>query len=642
MSPFINTFLFSLFTSINIFAQVSVNPLFENRAQQQIAPTNARIQSTQTIDTLSLPFLDDFSTSTISPDTNLWENNGGVYINNHYSNNAPTINTASFDGINTDGFPYVFPTNSSSSLSITGNTDYLISKPIDLKDIDSSNNLAFSFFWQMGGNHSYIFPDLTKGDYLKLYFYNSEGKWDQVWPITNEDSTTILNFESGDEFKLKHIPITDTSFFHAGFKFKFESHGILTGNWSMWQIDYIYLDTNRISDNIQDFAFSGQVSPLLKGYSAIPYNQFITNPETYINDTITAKYNTIADENNFRDSLNTTIFDDPFEIINNTSLFAITIAGNSSTTIKSAIDKNEIIDYVTTKNEKNTNLDYGLELLGSDQVELIGTNDVVRNTHYISDYIAYDDGTPEAALSVAFGGYGQAAYQFELATKDTLTAIYIQWSRAGQDISGSSINLKVWKTLKGINGATEDNELVRNQFIIDYSNDLNGFSRIDLHQQLILEPGIFYIGWEQYSPEKEIKVALDMSVDNMDKFFHYKSSTWSNPNPLLASGSPLIRPKFGFGNSAGMGTVGLEKEFVRRGFNDLEIYPNPANEQLTIEGRFNSIKIYNLTGGIVWETSFSEDQTKHELITSDFPEGLYIIEASNNEKSLSRRLTITH
>lgn len=634
-------FTFILFSTLNIYAQVSIKPLTYNQSQINSTPSNARVQSTQIIDTLSLPFIDDFSSSTITPDTLLWENKGGVYINNHYTNNAPTINTASFDGIKDDGFPYVFPKNSTSSLSVTGNTDYLTSKPINLEGLDSSNNLAFSFFWQMGGNHKHVFPDLTKGDYLKLSFFNADSNWVQVWP-TDSDTTSLQDFKDGDEFQYEFIPVVDSSYFHAGFKFKFETHGILTGNWSMWQVDYVLLDTNRIDDNVQDFAFSGNISSLLKGYSAIPYNQFITNPTNYINDTISASYNTIADDNNFRDSLKTTVIDDQIEIINNTSLFAIQIAANSSTTIKSNVNKNEIVDYVTSKNEHNINLDYTLELTGGDQIELIKSNDIVKNSNYISDYIAYDDGTPEASLAVSFGGYGQAAYQFELEARDTLTAVYIQWSRAGQDISGSSINLKVWKTLKGINGATEDVELVKNLNIIDYSEELNGFSRVNLHQELILEPGIFYIGWEQYSPEKEIKIGIDMSIDNMDKFYQYQSSTWSNPNPLLAWGSPLIRPKFGYGKSYGMGAVGLDREITRRGFNNLEIYPNPANNEVIIEGQFSSLKMYNLTGGIVWETSFSEDQNKLEINTSDFPEGLYIIEASNSENSYSKRLTITH
>lgn len=634
--------LFLFFSVFTVLAQTSIAPLSYNQNQIKSTPSNARLNSSQIIDTLKLPFIDDFSSSTTTPDTTLWENTGGVYINNHYTNNAPTKNTASFDGIKEDGFPYVFPTNSTSSLSITGNTDYLISKPINIEEFDSTNNLAFSFFWQMGGNHEYIFPDLSKGDFMKLFFFNADSNWVQVWPITSEDSNSVLDFKNGDDFEYKFLPITDSSYFHAGFKFKFETHGILTGNWSMWQVDYVMLDTNRTDQNIQDFAFSGQVSSLLKGFSAIPYNQFVSSPESFINDTISAIYNTIANENNFRDSLNTVVFDDQTEIINNTSLFAITIAGNSSTNIKSAIDKDEIINYVTTKQDRNTSLDYSLELLGSDQVELIESNDIVRNSNYISDYIAYDDGTPEASIAVSFKAYGQAAYQFDLVSRDTLTAIYIQWSKAGQDISGSTVNIKVWKALKGINGATEDIEILKSVSVIDYNEDINGFTRIDLNQQLILEPGVFYVGWEQYSPEKIIKVATDMSQNNMDKFYQLNNSTWSNPNLSEVYGSPLIRPKFGYGNSSGMGPVGLEKEFVRRGVHELEIYPNPANETLTIEGQFNSIKIYNLTGGIVWETSFTEDQTKHEIITSDFPEGLYIIEASNKEKYNSKRLTITH
>src|SRR5690606_38947703 len=95
------------------------------------------------------------------------------------------------------------------------------------------------------------------------------------------------------------------------------------------------------------------------------------------------------------------------------------------------------------------------------------------------------------------------------------------------------------------------------------------FSKIELPPPRI-EAGLFYIGWEQTVTTKPIKIGADFSKDSREKFYQYMGSNrrWLNPPPQDFYGTPMIRPKFGFGLALGMDDdipVGIEdKEVVSK------------------------------------------------------------------------------
>jgi len=82
-------------------------------------------------DTLTLPFFDDFSSSSGFPDTSKWlyGSVGGTYINNRFCVDPPTLNVATFDGLKADGTPYNF-----TDPLAEGKADSLVSWPIDLRN----------------------------------------------------------------------------------------------------------------------------------------------------------------------------------------------------------------------------------------------------------------------------------------------------------------------------------------------------------------------------------------------------------------------------------------------------------------------------------------------------------------------------
>ena len=91
-------------------------------------------------DTLSLPFLDDFSS--ISIFDSLWLSGAPVLLNNRFSVNQPTKGIVTFDGLNSQGEPYDF------SSSVTwGRADSLVSLPINLS-YSNSDSVYLSFFYE--------------------------------------------------------------------------------------------------------------------------------------------------------------------------------------------------------------------------------------------------------------------------------------------------------------------------------------------------------------------------------------------------------------------------------------------------------------------------------------------------------------
>ena len=89
-------FLYSQEKTISPAQNIRVKNEFEKR-------TSSRIFGR--LDTLVLPFQDDFSSTEVFPNSSNWMDYQ-VYINNHMSINAPTLGVATFDGLNEQGRPY--------------------------------------------------------------------------------------------------------------------------------------------------------------------------------------------------------------------------------------------------------------------------------------------------------------------------------------------------------------------------------------------------------------------------------------------------------------------------------------------------------------------------------------------------------
>ncbi len=157
--------LAAIFTVKDIYCQ-ELRGLQENAVLKKYIKNHpVSLKSTQASEILTLPFFDDFSTSSVIPDQSKWEDKD-VFINNSYPVEPISIGVATLDAINQYGNVYAI--NASPTLS-----DHLTSRPIDLSAYaGTGDSLFISFFYQAGG-----MGDLPeKSDSLTLEFFSTNSR----------------------------------------------------------------------------------------------------------------------------------------------------------------------------------------------------------------------------------------------------------------------------------------------------------------------------------------------------------------------------------------------------------------------------------------------------------------------------------
>ena len=227
---------------------------------------------------LTLPFIDDFSQHSIFPDGNLWEDMN-VYINSSFPDNPITYGVATFDGLDSTGYPYNFALPTSYGIA-----DYLTSKTIDLTTIVDS--VFLSFYYQPQGNGNK--PE-TK-DSLRLEFFRlSDSSWVRMWGMPGSPN---------QPFQKVMIPV-DTSFQNNAFKFRFMNWATLSGNVDHWNIDYVYLNDNRnyADTALNDVSFITNHFNMLNEYTAMPWAHYLTDTIGLMKTAMDVTY-----KNNFNDT----------------------------------------------------------------------------------------------------------------------------------------------------------------------------------------------------------------------------------------------------------------------------------------------------------------------------------------------------
>src|SRR5690606_23851452 len=111
-------------------AQLQRYPAFPSR-NAPVSKGENSVGRTKEVAPLTLPFFDDFSKpfNLAYADTGLWENSSSVWINDGMAIQPPTLYVATFDGLNSSGAPY-----NTNEVLLTGYTDTLMSRPIDLSE----------------------------------------------------------------------------------------------------------------------------------------------------------------------------------------------------------------------------------------------------------------------------------------------------------------------------------------------------------------------------------------------------------------------------------------------------------------------------------------------------------------------------
>ncbi len=594
-----NTFLILLyfFAVINISnAQESTQPM-RYSSQLERANTAYLLQASQLKaqlnDTLELPFFDDFSENGIYPNATRWINRN-VFINNNFSKQPPSKGVATFDGFNEKGQPYV------ASEFAYGVCDTLTSAPINLK-YAASDSIYLSFFIQPQGYGR----QPAVNDSLVLEFMNlNTGKFVKVasWPGAKSYA-----------FKQIMIPINDTLFLKKGFQFRFKNKGSQFGADDHWHIDYVRLNRFRNANDtlIQDVSINSNATPLLKPYSAIPWNQFDAS--------LLADNHFINIKNNFGTSSNVDFTFTSY--LGNTKLDSVTKGLFLASGITSNEESKKVaipvqsgpFNVLTTYTASTTN----------DFIEL---NDTLKSLQIFKDYYAYDDGTAEDGYGLTINGSnGRFAYEFSTKNEDTLSHIQIHFTQKQVPLANEIFTLTVWKSLTPeviLYQKTSQEPL--------YVDSLNGFTTYELDSVLKIN-GTFYIGWVQAS-NFFMNIGFDRnSVHSNFMYYKVNSTGWQQSG---LAGTAMIRPMFADKLSTGLSSTRKNK----KSFN---IYPNPGNGNLNLnytehlnDVDIQWVKVLNLYGQVLYTTN-----ELNNIDISNLPNGMYIVQlvGFNNQTIASQK-----
>ncbi len=585
-----------------VFGQIKLYPL---AVHQHTQPT--RIEEDTIY--LRLPFFDDFSGYTGKPTPKLWKQGGGTWINNSYAVAPPSLNIATFDGTDANGLPYNFVEPRTADLA-----DELISQPIDLSDNTPTDDIFVSFYWQAEGLGDV--PDSIDGDFLHLEFLNQNGDWVEQWK-------TYGQADSG--FRYVILPIVEEQFLHPDFRFRFQSFNRLSGTYDIWNVDYIYIDKDRTLDDkfVIDIAISSAPTPYLKNYQAMPIQQFFANEKAETSERITA----IA-----------TNLHDNFNVINYQMILRETLTGDTLGVLKdtsSLIEANEkYLLFATTpqalpQDREKIVLEYDFLLNTGNLNPVFGVNlrqnDTVSARTVLDNYYAYDDGSAEFGVGIQ-QRFGKLAYQFTLNQPDVLTHIDLMFVRLGEDLTGETFNLYIWKTLDTQGGSDADSVLLVQNVIIKYPENPNELERVKLSRPLPLS-GSFYIGFEQLN-EIDLTFGFDRNTNSIHKAYYNVSNRWEQNLNLF--GSIMMRPVF----DASLATSVEQNSPILSPV----LYPNPTGGTLFLKGNIKTAQIFDLAGKIVLQKSFHAFETTKQLdFPTHLPNGMYILHLKGEKQTVVKK-----
>ncbi len=616
---------------------IEVAPTQNNKLIEPYRTLNNYSQRTGN-DTLSLPFLDDFSYSSVYPSMDNWCDND-AYVNPTFGFNPPTIGVATLDGLDAAGSPY----------GVNGSGDTLTSLPFFLGSYTASDNVFLSFFYQAKGNGDKPEPE----DILALEFYDANGNWNEFWRWEGIDGTIVPNtFIPDFEFFSIAVP---AAYLYDGFQFRFRNEGSGQGQVDLWHLDYIRLtDSNVPTEQFNDVAFTEQAPTFLSRYTAMPWQQF----EDFENSEMTDEY-TLTLYNHFpvvqeiqtrtlsvmeaggTSVLSTSYLNDanpPIPLGNVNPGFHLqaqkqidggsyaSFLSNMQTAFAGASD----LEFTTTFSFTQTGQDPAFPASFD--------NDVISRKTVFGDYYAYDDGTAESNVKAQNTGT-QVAVKYTLNKADTLKAIRFNIPHVAGDATLQLFNIYVYTDLNAapVYEATFQSPV----YVNDFENDtLQGFATYVLEDAggndtpLFLPAGDFYVGWQQFTATSTpIPVGFDKNNPEAGQYNFFNSGGGWSPFPATIQGAVMIRPVVGDAIVFNTSTEDLTQA------EGLSIFPNPSRHEIRfqVEGGYKSAMIFDALGRNVLTTNSTEN-----INISSLANGLYFIHLiqDNNQVSHIGRFTV--
>ena len=584
-------FCFTFFASI--LAVVATAQVQEITTVLRGAPVTS--WSVESTDTLVPPFTDDFSYPSDKPSAALWQD-AKVWVNDEMPLFQNSLGVATFDGLNEYGFAYKENALGSDSLA-----DVLTSAYLDLQGL---SNVYLSFQLQEGGRGE--LP--SNNDSIVVEYWSPvTADWTQVWGQKGSGSS--------GPFSSVILPVQGANYLQKGFRFRFAAYGARAGAYDIWNVDYVQLDKDRNpSDTIITEPAIARAHPLIIGsgaYTSWPW--WVSNASSVANRPSTLEF--IYRRNGAVPSGGWSLNLGQFRWEENGSLIQQTTAVPVITNTQHNQDQTFTVGVPSaamTSFSGPTTVSTKVWFDGS--AAGFRSNDTVRGTLTLDNYLALDDGSAERAYAVQNVIGGRVAQKFKvggLGGSDTLKGMYFNFVDAGEAYT-STFRMAVWAPADSGDGPGNilymSDSLYRPftgyyrgdmmPYELDSSVSLNAYAEVWLGY-ICTSSNPMYLGLDQ-----QRTLPSGMPRYYGDGFNWYQS---------LEPGVAMMRPYFRY-SPTDMAVEELAQDF--------KVYPNPSSGSLSIESPSAHYVLRTLTGATV-AAGHVEGYNNLELHHLDA--GLYIL-----------------
>jgi hypothetical protein len=506
-----------------------------------------------------------------------------------------SLGVATLDGVSNDGYPYDW-----GAIDTYGDADVLTSKPINLS---GKTNVYLTFLYQAKGLGNS--PEVM--DSLVLDVYSSSlGHWQPLWSIDGD--------VADDTWFIAHIPITQFDLLQPDFQFRFRNKATLTGVLDHWHIDYVNLrDNSTAADTIiDDLAIVYPVNTLLKDFTSVPWDHYVNlntpNGKMKTIEEITVRNNHTSaklqnsggldvDGNNFTLPVSTPNW--------NVGLNTYDISLAALYTFPQVSLQGDKADFDVKVN------------MATSSTNIYTVNDTAFFTQSFRNFYALDDGSAETAYG--FDVYNaKTAMRFTAYEADTLTGVFMKFIPSNNDVSNEIFLLTIWEDNNGVPGDVIYQDSYFDPHHPIYAGNKGSFKYYTFNDnQFIPVPQSYFIGFEQID-DKMLYIGKDKNIDNSDKIYYQTSGNWVNTS---LTGTLIIRPVY---STALNYTLGIRPKKVKDVLSDnqiFNIYPNPTNNLVTIDGlqQNQKVELYDLTGRKIFSTQ------SNQLNIQQFEVGVYVV-----------------
>jgi hypothetical protein len=559
---------------------------------------------------------------------------GGAYVSNRLASAPLTRGTVTLDGLRANGQPYT-----PSSASFYSATDTLTSQPIDLSGYSSAANLYLSYAWQAGTLAGAPVAN-TSGTpvFLTLEFLNNVGRWNTIWIYNGENKTT--------RFRQQIFPISEASYLHSNFRFRFRASGNQSSSRDAFGLDYIYLNNNRTARDtvFQDIATSRGLSSPLQSYTAMPAWQYAASNPSPLNPALTATVNNLLPSGNPTPiswlgtvrALAGSSFGPATWVSANQPLLAgarqVVISGDARTAPLPA---------TTTPSRYR----YTLALQTNETNPLTLPNDTTYRDLELADYYAFDDGTAESFLTLpaqSTGPFSYYAYPITAAKGDQVQAIRlapvfnnIPLAQGGENFQNRSVTVAVWAD----NNGQPANEPLATRTIV-LRNPLGRdsvFAKDITFAKPVAVSGRFYIGYGQTSGGQFLPYGFDLNnAATAPTLFYNRQGTWSTPT-LSTPGTIMMRAVMN-------NNIVLAAQAQQNLSAQFSLYPNPSprGTAVVVSGpAFRRAAVLDVLGRPVWQQPAAEAGRPTLQLPASLAAGVYLVQLTLPDGSIAtRRLAV--